>query len=110
MSGGTASSGRSGLLERLLGWLPGWLGFVLIILAGIVAIVVGAITPDVGFIALGVAAIASAVLAWWNGAGSQPRIDPSDRSFGGYVSGLDGWVWLVILGLFIVAVVIFFVT
>lgn len=93
------------LLERLLGWLPGWLGFVLIILAGVAAIVVGIATgtKTAGFVAFGVAAIASAGLAWWSGAKSEPRVNPFDRSFGGVVSQLDGWVWLVVFGLFVIA-------
>lgn len=110
MTGGTGSAGARRILERLLGWLPAWLGFGLIVVAGIAAIVVGAITPDAGLIAFGVAAIAAAGLAWWSGAKSEPRIDPFGRSFGGFVSGLDDWVWLVIFGLFVVALIIALVT
>ncbi len=98
------------LLERILGWLPGWLGFVLIILAGVAAIVVGATTPSAGFIAFGVAAIVSSGLAWWSGASSQPRVNPFEKSFGGIVSKVDGWVWLVVFGLFVVAAIIAIVT
>jgi hypothetical protein len=98
------------LMERILGWLPGWLGFVLIILAGVAAIVVGIATPSAGFIAFGVAAIASSILAWWSGAKSTPEINPFEKSFGGTVSGVDGWVWLVVFGLFVVASIIAIVT
>jgi uncharacterized membrane protein HdeD (DUF308 family) len=114
MSGQNATDNpANSLLERLLGWLPGWLGFVLIILAGVAAIVVGAIAqpnPNAGFIAFGVAAIASSILAWWSGAKSEPRANPFDRSFGGIVSNVDGWVWLVVLGLFGAAVVVAILT
>lgn len=92
------------LFEKLLGWLPSWLGFVLIILAGVLAIVVGAVTPDAGFIAFGVAAIVSSVLAWWSGATSKPVITSS--SFGGVVTNVDGWVWWVVFGLFVAAALI----
>jgi hypothetical protein len=94
-----------GVLERLLGWLPAWLGFVLIILAGLGVAVLGIVTgtKTAGFVAFGVAAIASAILAWWSGAKAEPRGNPFDRSFGGVVSRVDGWVWLVVFGLFVVA-------
>ena len=93
MSGQNATDDPAkALLERLLGWLPAWLGFVLIILAGIAPIVVGAIQrdPNAAFIAFGVAAIASSIIAWWSGARSEPRANPFDRSFGGVVSNIDG--------------------
>ena len=100
-------------LERLLGWLPAWLGFVLIILAGVAAIIVGAIAqpnPNAGFIAFGVAAIASSILAWWAGGRSEPRANPFDQSFGGVVSNVDGWVWLVVLAFLGAAVVVAILT
>ncbi len=93
------------MLERLLGWLPAWLGFVLIIIAGIAVAVLGIVTNTnaAGFVAFGVAAIASSILAWWSGAKAEPRANPFDRSFGALVSRVDGWVWLVVFGLFVVA-------
>ncbi len=94
------------LWERILGWLPGWLGFVLIILAGIASFIVGVITPSAGFIAFGIAAIASAILAWVTGATSEPRINPFELSFGGYVSRVVWWVWLIVFGLFVIASII----
>jgi hypothetical protein len=115
MGGSGSSSGSSplgGLLERALGWLPAWLGFALIILAGIAVAVLGIVTNTkvAGFVAFGVAAVASAILAWWSGGKSEPRANPFDRSFGGVVSRIDGWVWLVIFGLFVVASIIAIVT
>ena len=107
-SSSTPSSPMSGLLERLLGWLPAWLGFALIIIAGIAVAVVAIITNTkvAGFVAFGVAAVVSSILAWWSGGKSEPRGNPFDRSFGGVVSRIDGWVWLVIFGLFLVAALI----
>ncbi len=110
MTGQVSSDPAKAMLERLLGWLPAWLGFALIILAGVAAIVVGAMQSTPGLIAFGVAAIASSILAWWAGGKSEPRANPFDRSFGGTVSNIDGWVWLVIFGLFVVAVIIAIVT
>lgn len=109
---GGSGSPLSGLLERALGWLPAWLGFALIILAGLAVAVLGVATNTrpAGFVAFGVAAIASAILAWWAGGKSEPRGNPFDRSFGGVVSRIDGPVWLIIFGLFVVASIIAIVT
>jgi len=108
MATNPASNSSQAIFEKILGWLPAWLGFILIIAAGAAAIIVGAISNPVsaGLIAFGVAAIASSILAWWAGGKSEPRGNPFDKSFGGVVSGIDGWVWLVIFGLFVVAVII----
>lgn len=105
-----AADPAQALLERLLGWLPAWLGFVLIILAGVAAIIVGAIQPSAGLIAFGIAAIASSALAWWSGAKSEPRVNPFEKSFGGVVTRVDGWVWLVVFGLFVVVAIVAIVT
>jgi hypothetical protein len=95
-----------GIAQTLLGWIPDWVGFTLIILAGAVSIVMGAINEDAGFIAFGVAAVASAIVAWVSGATSKPKIGISSRSFGGTVERIPMIPWLVIFGLFVVAVVI----
>ena len=107
---GTASDPGKALFERLLGWLPAWLGFALIALAGIVAIVIGIMGSSPGLVAFGVAAIVSAAIAWWAGGRGEPRGNPVDKSFGAVISRLDGWAWLVIFGLFVVAIVITVVT
>jgi len=107
---GTASDPGKALFERLLGWLPAWLGFALIALVGIVAIVIGIMGSSPGLVAFGVAAIASAAIAWWAGGRGEPRGNPVDKSFGAVISRLDGWAWLVIFGLFVVAIVITVVT
>ena len=95
-----------GIAQTLLGWIPDWVGFTLIILAGAVSIVVGVIQSDPGFIAFGVAAVVSAIIAWVSGATSKPKIGISSRSFGGTVEGISTVPWVVIFGLFVVAVVI----
>lgn len=94
----------NGILNSLLGWIPEWVGFSLIILAGILALVYGIfITPSAGLIAFGIAAIVSALLAWVTGASSKPRIKPGDKSFGGTVEHISGGVWLIIFLLFLAA-------
>ena len=101
-------STNDGIGKKLLGWIPDWVGFGLIILAGLVAIGFGAFgkPTSIGLIAFGVAAIASAILAWVNGGTSTPKIDPFGKSFGGTVDNIDGWAWLVVFGLFVVALAI----
>ena len=96
--------------ETLLGWIPAWVGFVFIIVAGVVSVIVGIAMGSPGLVAFGVAAVASAVLAWVAGGTSTPKLDPIGKSFGGAVKGIDGWVWLVIFGLFLVAAIIAIVT
>jgi hypothetical protein len=94
------------VVRSLLDRIPNWVGFGLIILVGVVAIIVGATLPSAGFVAFGIAAIASSILAWANGAKSTPDVDPFGKKFGGTVKGVDGWVWLVVFGLFLVAAII----
>jgi hypothetical protein len=95
-----------GIAQSLLGWIPDWVGFSLIILAGVVAIVIGATQGNAGFIAFGIAAVASGVIAWVSGATSKPKGGISDRSFGGTVERIPMVPWVVIFGLFVAAVVI----
>ena len=87
--------------------VPPWLGFVLIIIVGIAAIIFGAVAfapANAGFIAFGVWAIVSSVLAWATGATSAPSTD----NFGGVVTNLKWWVWLIVAVLFVGAAVIAF--
>lgn len=94
------------LMNRLLGWIPNWVGFGIIIVIGILAIIAGATAApaSAGLIAFGIAAIISAILAWATGASSRP--DWVGGSFGATVGDLKGWVWLVIFVLFLIAVII----
>lgn len=103
------SQGTNPALERLLGWLPAWLGFALIIAAGVLAIVFGILNSSVGLIAIGVWAVVSAIIAWAAGAKSSPRVNPFKRSFGGVVKEIPQIPWLIIAGLLVVAVVLAFV-
>lgn len=96
--------------QALLGWIPAWVGFVFLIVAGVVMIVIGVIKGSPGFVAFGVATAASSVLAWLAGGSSTPRLDPIGKSFGGAVKNIDGWVWLVIFGLFLIALIVAIVT
>ncbi|MDQ3896448.1 MAG: hypothetical protein M3326_04195 [Actinomycetota bacterium] len=86
--------------------IPAWIGFVLIILAGAAAIAVGAAVGPGGLVPFGVAAIASAIVAWVSGARSTPRVNPFEKSWGATVKDIDGWAWAVVFLLFAAAVVI----
>lgn len=93
-------------LQSLEGRIPNWVGFGFIILAGVAAISVGAAVGPAGLIPLGIAAVASAIIAWWSGAKSSPQLNPFKRSWGGTVKEIDGWAWGVVFLLFLVAVLI----
>jgi hypothetical protein len=111
MSPPTSSPG-SGFWNAILGWLPAWLGFVFGLAAGVILIIIGAVgdTERAGLIALGVATILSVGIAWWSGTSAEPRLNPKDKSLGAYLSRIEQIPWLIILGLFVIAVIIFLAT
>src|SRR5690242_3549907 len=91
--------------DSLLDRIPNWVGFGLIILVGVLAIIFGlAVTKSPGLVAFGVAAIASSIIAWVNGAKSKP--DVGWISFGASVRNIDGWAWVIVFLLFVAAVVV----
>jgi len=98
--------------DSILGWLPAWLGFVLGLAAGLILIVIGIVgdTERAGLIAFGVAALASVGIAWWSGSRQEPRIKPKEKSLGAYLSRIEQIPWLIILGLFVIAVIIVLAT
>ena len=100
-----------GIAEKLLGWIPDWVGFVLIILAGIGAVIVGALLPYPGAVAFGIAAILSSIIAWIAGAVSKPHdVNPFKRSFGGKVERVPMVAWIIIFLLFLAAAIVAIVT
>ncbi|HEX9076609.1 MAG TPA: hypothetical protein VF932_12565 [Anaerolineae bacterium] len=101
--------GGNDFFKRIFGWLPAWVGFGIIILIGVLALIFGATArpnPSAGLLAFGVAAIASAILAWVVGARATPQLNPFEPSFGAIVDKIDGWAWLVVFGLFLIAILI----
>ncbi len=103
---GTSSNPTSGIVNSLLGRIPNWVGFGIIIVIGVIAIIAGATSTPVsaGLIAFGIWAIGSSILAWVTGASSRP--DFFNGSFGATVSNLAGWVWWVVfIGLVVVIVI-----
>jgi hypothetical protein len=90
--------------DSILDRVPNWVGFGLIILVGVLAIVFGALAKSPGLIAFGVAAIASSIIAWANGAKSRPNV--GWISFGATVRNVDGWAWLIVFVLLAAAVAV----
>ena len=90
------------LFAKLFSWLPAWVGFVVIILIGIGAIIGGALMPEPCLIAFGAWGVISSILAWLTGAKSRvgnTSINPT--TFGGCVSNIRPWAFIVIAALFI---------
>src|SRR5215207_2508961 len=92
------------------GWLPDWVGFCIIIAVGIAAVIVGFIVSYAGLVAFGVAAIASAILAWVTGAQSAPSGNPTERTIGARVRYVPDRTWYIVFGLFLIAAIIAIVT
>ena len=102
----TSSNPMNGIVNSLLGRIPNWVGFGIIIVVGIIAIIAGATSTLVsaGLLAFGVWAIGSSILAWYTGARSRP--DVFNGSFGATVTNVAGWVWWVVfIGLVVVIVI-----
>ncbi len=90
------------LFAKLFSWLPAWAGFVVIILISIGAIIGGALVPEPCLIAFGAWGVISSILAWVTGATSRvgnTSVDPT--TFGGCVSNIRPWAFIVILVLFL---------
>lgn len=107
MSGTTKDSDP---ITEAHGGIPNWVGFGLIIAAGIALVVVGAVIPNAGAIAFGVATVASAVIGWVSGASSKPRVNPFKREFGGTVKEIEQVPWLLIAGAYVAAVIVAILT
>lgn len=102
----SSSNPLNDLVNSLLGRIPNWVGFGIIIIIGIIAIVVGATNSPVtvGLIAFGIWAIGSSILAWVTGASSRP--DGFNGSFGATITNLQPWVWWVVFGGLVVVIII----
>lgn len=95
------------LVNSLLGRIPNWVGFGIIIIIGIIALVVGAVNQpaaSVGLIAFGIWAIGSAILAWATGGSSRP--DGFNGSFGATITSLRPWVWWVVFAGLVVVIIL----
>jgi drug/metabolite transporter (DMT)-like permease len=89
--------------------MPYWLGFVIIIVIGIILLIAGAVQKPVElrYIAWGVFAIVSAVVSWISGATSEPKFTSKD-TFGAVVREIKTWAWIVIMVMFVALVIFLF--
>lgn len=103
---GASSNPLNDIVNSLLGRIPNWVGFGIIIVIGIIAIIAGATSTPVsaGLIAFGIWAIGSAILAWITGASSRPG--GFNGSFGATVTNLPSWVWWVVFAGLVVVIIV----
>ncbi len=80
-------------------------GYIFGIAAGIIAIVVGAIQKQAGFIVIGVAFLAAVIFAIIAGAVAEPTGSISGREIGAKFTPPD-WAWWVCAGIIVVGCVI----
>ncbi|SRR6266700_1781679 len=109
------------LMTILKGKVPAWLGFILMLLASLVAIVGGAATKEFKAIPICVAGVIGTIVAWVSGATSSPATNPDlpgddDRprrddpdTLGGVARNIRWYAWLIIAGVVVIAVVVTFV-
>lgn len=98
-----------------LSWIPGWLGFLLLILVGLAMTINGLANSDLdsvnklGFILFGITAILIGVFSWIAGATS--KITGREGTVGVRVAVTDmpWWAWLVNIGILTISVVIFLI-
>ena len=97
--------------SRFLRWIPGWLGFLLLIATGVILIVVGATRRPLvgGFFITGGFAIAIGVFSWIVGGVSRVKDRVGDIGVLVEVSDLPWWGWAVDVALTVAAFVILFV-
>lgn len=81
-----------------------WLGFFMILGAGILMIVMSIISQDWRFLPLGAWAIVSDVLALIANATIESQAE--DDTLGGAAKQIPLWAWLIIAALFVVAIVV----
>jgi len=80
-------------------------GYIFGVAAGVIAIVVGAIQKQAGFIVIGVAFLAAVIVAIVAGAVAEPSGSISDREIGAKFTPPD-WAWWVSAGILVVGCVI----
>ncbi|HUP20564.1 MAG TPA: hypothetical protein VM778_11495 [Gemmatimonadota bacterium] len=102
-------------LSKFLSWIPGWVGFLLLILVGVAMTINGLVnknlTPDneLGFILFGITAVVIGAFSWIAGATSEIKGRVGKVGALVEVKDMPWWAWLVDIALVIVSVVIFVV-
>lgn len=99
--------------SSFLSWIPGWLGFLLLILVGVAMLINGIANPNLdatnqlGFIIFGLCAIVVGTVSW--AAGGTSKIKGREGKVGVRVAVQDvpAWAWVVDVLSVGVAVVLF---
>jgi len=94
-------------LNRVLSWIPGWLGFLLLILTGVFLFIVGLTrtTPEPGFCVVAAYAIVIGAFSWIVGGKSRVKGRVGDVGVLVEVSDLPFWAWLVDIALIVLTFV-----
>jgi len=96
-----------------LSWIPGWLGFLLLILVGGAMTINGGANPGLdaanrlGFIVFGLCAVLIGAFSWIAGGTSKIKGREGKVGVRVGVQDLPWWAWVVDIGLLVVAIVIF---
>jgi putative Mn2+ efflux pump MntP len=102
--------------QTFLSWIPGWLGFLLLIIVGALMAIHGVFNPlnaaldphnRAGFIIFGLCALAVGIFSWIAGSTSQIRGRTGTVGVLVSVENMPWWVWLVDVGIVVVAVVLY---
>jgi len=101
--------------STVLSWIPGWLGFLLLILVGVAMLINGVAnstldsTNQLGFILFGIVAMIVGSFSWIVGGVSKIKGREGTVGVKVAVENVPWWVWLADVGSVAVAVVIFMV-
>jgi len=88
---------------------PSWLGFILMLAAGVVTIIGGAVTKNYKAIPLGVASVLGTGILWIGSATSSAATTEDPDTLGGAASKAAWWAWLTAAAMVVAAVGISFV-
>jgi hypothetical protein len=102
--------------SKLLSYIPGWIGFLALIIIGLLMFLNGVIEPfgaldhanKVGFIVFGLAALLIGVASWVIGGTSQIKGRTGKVGVLVRIQDLPWWCYLVNGGILLIAVVLYF--
>lgn len=100
--------------STFLSWIPGWLGFLLLILVGVAMAINGIANPNLdstnqlGFILFGLCAVVIGVVSWAAGGTSAIKGRTGKVGVKVGVQDVPWWVWLVDGGVLVTAIIVFF--
>ena len=100
--------------SNLLSKIPGWVGFLGLIVVGTAMVLTGLVNngldrPNtVGFIVFGLAAILIGGLSWVAGGTSAPKDVTGKVGIRISIADVPSWAWLADIAAFVLAVILFF--